>query len=370
MDDDGRGGDGFRGRRGAWLTPLCCSDLGDDTVARDGVRRGDNVGRSSSPGAADGSGRYNRWTVTSFNLDRDEFIRTVRELLPVVFIVAGTETCPTTGRRHVQAYMEFERRMRWRSVHDLLGGAHVEPAFGTAQDNIEYCSKEGAATIYGTPLSERQQEGRRRGGDANKARWDAIRHWASNGEWGSIPSDVFIRYYGNLRRIKTDAEVRCDDLDDVCGYWIYGPPGFGKSFTARQLFPCYYAKEANKWWDRYRSERAAIIDDFELSHHVLGHHLKIWGDRYAFIGEVKHEGHYMRPEQIVVTSNYSIYDVFGEDSVMEAAIRRRYVEIHFGRMRMDISEYVQHRRPTDYGQVEENPNYFRGVVPPRAVAYH
>lgn len=61
---------------------------------------------------------------------------------------------------------------------------------------------------------------------------------------------------------------------------------------------------------------------------TLSHHLKIWADKYSCTGETKGYQVPLMHEKLVITSNFSIEELFKDkgDTTIEA-IRRRF-EIH------------------------------------------
>ena len=65
----------------------------------------------------------------------------------VQYLVAQAECCPTSGRMHIQGYIQIKQRWTWHRVKTkifsgALDGACFVPARGTAQQNDEYCTKE------------------------------------------------------------------------------------------------------------------------------------------------------------------------------------------------------------------------------------
>jgi len=98
---------------------------------------------------------------------------------------------------------------------------------------------------------------------------------------------------------------------------------------ARSLFNQeFYPKIAsNKWWDKYRGEKNVLIEDMDTSHVYQGYNLKIWADRYAFPVEVKNGADWIRPDVIIVTSNYSIKQVFPDPSI-HLPLLERFKEVH------------------------------------------
>jgi len=68
-----------------------------------------------------------------------------------------------------------------------------------------------------------------------------------------------------------------------------------------------------------------IIDDLDTD--CLAHYLKIWADKYSCTGEIKGGTIPLLHESLIVTSNYSIDELFKDDN-MALAIRRRFKVIH------------------------------------------
>ena len=90
-----------------------------------------------------------------------------------------------------------------------------------------------------------------------------------------------------------------------------------------------YPKLCNKWWDGYNNQKHVIMDDIGPEHKVLGQQLKIWDDRYGCILENKGGAMASAYDTFVVTSQYSIEEIFGDDDETVEALKRRFKVIHF-----------------------------------------
>lgn len=114
-------------------------------------------------------------------------------------------------------------------------------------------------------------------------------------------------------------------------FWLYGPPGIGKSYTVRQMFPELYPKDCTKWWDHYKGEKVVLFEEFDSNCKDLSTLLKKWSDVYSLIGEVKGGSVDLLYEVFIVTSNYTINQIFSTsvDVDLNFAIRRRFVEIDY-----------------------------------------
>jgi len=228
------------------------------------------------------------------------------------------------GTVHWQLFAAFTKRIRLAGVKACIGNGHWEPTRSEAAE--EYVFKEDTAIP-----DTRFELGSKKFNNNSATDWKKLRDLAKQGKLAEcldIAPEPTIRHYGALKHIARDFMSKPDDLQDVCGVWIYGPPGVGKSYKVRQDYQDLYSKMANKWWDGYQGQQAVLIDDLDLSHKCLGHHLKIWADRYSFLAESKGHALHVRPSHIIVTSNYKPDDIWTEDSALLDAIKRRFNFIH------------------------------------------
>lgn len=222
------------------------------------------------------------------------------------------------GTPHLQGYIIFKKQLVLTAVKKLLPGAHLEVARGTPQEASDYCKKDGDYFEYGElPIPSNIK-----GGEATKAKWERIKALAKAGRLEEIDADVYVKNRFSLLSIAKEHAPMPPDHTDTTGFWFYGAPGTGKSRTAREENPGYYLKSCNKWWDGYKGEETVIIDDLDTTHACLGYHLKIWADRYAFPAEIKGGKINIRPQKIIITSNYEPSEIWKDQVTIDAIYRR------------------------------------------------
>jgi len=270
-------------------------------------------------------GRYTNVVFTLNNYTEEELSTIKVVIIPKAkWVIIGKEKAPTTGTPHLQGYIKFETKKTLNVLRGYLPRAVFAKAKGTDEQNFNYCSKEGDWQEWGIRPKFVKNNGER-----EKLRWDEILDSCKRGKIEEIPPQIVVSSYNNIKKIEKDHLKMPPDLDACCGYWIQGPSGCGKSRSARISFPGAYFKTCNKWWDGYQGELYVILDDFDPTHAVLGHHLKIWADRYGFMAETKGSAMAIRPKKIIITSQYRIEDIWKDKETREALDRRFYVQDMF-----------------------------------------
>lgn len=232
------------------------------------------------------------------------------------YVVIGKEV-GASGTPHLQGFLRYNSATTLSAVIKRFPGAHFEEAV-TVAEAIAYCKKEGNFQEAGTePVTQRKK------GELEQDRWKRIRLAAEEGRFEDIDDDVRFRNISTIN-VHRHASLLKSSYEDseVQHEWYWGEAGTGKSRKAREENPGAYLKMCNKWWCGFDNEDVVIIEDFDQRHEMLLHHLKIWGDRYQFIGEFKGGARKMRPKKIIITSNYHPDQIWKNPEDLEPILRR------------------------------------------------
>ena len=246
----------------------------------------------------------------------------------VKYCVGGFEV-GDSGTRHIQGFVEFRNRKMLAGVKRIFPTAHLEVKRGTVEQAVTYCKKDGDWFEHGIRPVEQYVNGAK----ASKEKWQGILKMASESDLSGIKRDYpseYVRYYHSIKRISKDEMQKPDDLASPCGCWYYGPAGTGKTTKARTENPGAYIKSRDKWWDGYNSQEVVILDDLDKYNVSLGGSLKDWADKWTFKAEEKGGVKWIRPKVFIVTSQYSI-DQIWEDVETREALHRRFVKTHFNK---------------------------------------
>lgn len=193
----------------------------------------------------------NNYTETNY----EELCRLFETEVTLQYAIIGKEKCPSTGTLHLQGYCYYESARTFTKMQKVLTkGCHIEKAKGTPKQNQTYCSKEGDAIEFGI-LPEQ--------GKRNDL--EVVRTMIE--ETGSIR--YVIDNANSLQSIKTALAI-LPYKEPVRTWkprvvWYYGPPGSGKSRTAKSQFPDlttrWISNDNGKWFDGYDGHPNVILDD-------------------------------------------------------------------------------------------------------------
>jgi hypothetical protein len=239
------------------------------------------------------------------------------------YIIGGFEEAPATGQQHLQAYIQLKKPCRLSEIKRVEGCStfHFEPAKADEIKNREYCTK-----ACGEDFIELGEISLVNPGLREADRWREARLAAVQGRIEDVPDQVYVQHYSSIRYIARDHLRMPSNAPDTTGVWFYGLTGSGKSRLARETYGTnaeeLYLKPLNKWWDGYRDQPHALLEDFGKDHSMLGYHLKIWADRYAFPAEIKGGMIALRPQTIAVTSQYHPKDIWSDSETLDAILRR------------------------------------------------
>lgn len=225
---------------------------------------------------------------------------------------------------HFQGYCEMKTAKSMKTLKKSFPRAHIEKRRGTAQQAAVYCKKDGDFTERG----EISQQGKRNDIISLRDEIKANPRITTSELVERLPESLarFPRFVATVRSVYFRPETL--DWKEPPNVWLFGSAGCGKTSTAYGM--CErppYDKLLNKWWDDYDMEDDVLIDDLhpDGAKYIVTH-LKRWADRYPFRAEVKGATIYIRPLRIIVTTQYTMLELFPNQQDIDA-IERRFTQI-------------------------------------------
>lgn len=260
---------------------------------------------------------------TDENIEKLQWI--AKEDKSLRYFVWGEEV-GDSGTPHLQGFAYWKSAKTWSAVNKWFGiGLHTEPMYSNAKACSDYC-KEDDTGIFEIGVCPMTQEEKGKAGD--EVYKDMI-ELAKGGDLTAIETTypgMFIRYKRTLYELKNEFRKTPDNLERPCGMWVQGKAGTGKSTFAQGLSGSepFYLKSNNKWWCNYNDEKFVVIEDMDTDN-CPGtlRNIKLWLDKWPFQAEFKGGMKLIRPEWVIITSNYSMEEVFGKDQrVLDPLMRR------------------------------------------------
>lgn len=243
------------------------------------------------------------------------------------YLIIGREHGQETKTPHLQGHCDLLNACTLITMQRRFAELGIKkcPIFiikKNAKASRLYCRKDGDFTEYGTM----PEQGKRN--DLVSFRDDAKQHPTMNiDHLLDHHLSVFARNQNFVRSVLNHYQ-RFDTLDwkEPPNMWVWGPPGVGKSRRFQSLSPRPYLKLLNRWWDGYDGQPDVLIEDVcPESCKYLTRYFKIWCDRYPFLAEIKGSSQMIRPQRILITSNYHPDDIF-IGPCRDAMLRRLNVE--------------------------------------------
>lgn len=283
--------------------------------------------------------KHRNWCFTINNYDKmDPHILSdmKRELSAARYWVFGREVAPDTGTKHLQGCVAFENPQWFNRVKRMLPhGAHIEWCRGSCEQNITYCKKDGDWEEYGDPPMTQKRKGEM-GAETQQAKWRKIGDMAKEGKMEELleefPRETIVSYR-TLKLIRNDmlsrkAKPLSGPLENIY-YW--GESGCGKTARADREWPDAFSMTIPKqgvqaWWDGYDGQETVIINDVSVFNKSFTDELKTWTEHRVITGQVKGSMIRLRPKRFVITSQYTIDEIW-DDEKTRAALHRRFKEI-------------------------------------------
>lgn len=297
-------------------------------------------------------GYYDSWFCTQFVngttstgdvLPNDDQFATIIDRLTqfTTYIGAVKELAPSTGKEHYHFYVKTKEKMtKARMIALTSSTCDVEVTKGNFEQSLVYFEKTGMPILEIGDRPEITKDGPYR----KHLHSVMLEKFTQNNYQLERMTDLEIFRFGSGLNMVREVRMGTAELKKLEGNlknhhtWLIGPPGCGKTtyaiHTLTRAGGKYYDHLPNKWFDGNTDPTLPwLFDDLGPDNRHLAQLLKRAADRQPFSTEYKGGTLMVRPEKVIVTSNYSLEEFCGEDKDLYNALERRFNVLVFSRER-------------------------------------
>lgn len=239
------------------------------------------------------------------------------------YIIYQEEIGTENDKEHYQGYLEFKQTVKLSYLKKLNPHIHWEIRRGTREEARDYCMKDDTRK----PGTNFKKYGKWENGGSGARNdlhdiQDEIKEGKSIEEIADKHFTTWARNYRAIEKYKSmKTQKRNWEMHIV---WIHGPAGCGKTKWCVKNYDNLYIKGPDDYWfDGYCGEEAILIDDIDKDNKFNRNFMLRFTDRYPMKLAVKGGFTDMISKYIVITSNYSPEEIYGDDT----AILRRITTI-------------------------------------------
>lgn len=253
------------------------------------------------------------WCFTCYELSKYDEWKNI-ELENIEYICYQEECCPSTGKLHIQGYLEYKTSTTMNKIKKVLGDntIHLEIRKGKKNQARDYCLKDESKTKPFVELgnvksiTECKQGKRNDIGDI----YNMIKNNCSEDDIKEYDFAAYCKYYKCFKSCINDVKNKLSGtFNNIEVNVLIGNAGLGKTsyiYDKHGAENCYALQKGNNdnlWFDGYHGQDVLIIDDF-YGNIKYGTMLNLI-DGYKMKLEIKGGVTYSDWKYIYITSNQS-----------------------------------------------------------------
>ncbi|MCH4013550.1 MAG: replication protein [Solobacterium sp.] len=297
------------------------------------------------------------------HMDHDE-IRDALAPMNLDYYALGDEI-GAQGTYHTHVFLYRKTPIRFSTIKSKFPTAHIETAYGTCQENVDYIKKQGKwlgsskseTTVDGTyeefgtmPLVDETQS-------KKAALIDAIKSGASNAEvLRMFPEYAFhVRDLDSIRQTVLNDKYRSEyrDLDVT---YLWGEPGVGKTsyiykkYQPEEIFrmTTYYKTHLN--FDAYTAQKVVVFEEYHSEIEISA--LLNLLDRYPMMLPARYNDKVACYTVVFITSNIPLEQQYEnlqieEPQTWNALIRRITRVVHMTKFGIEVTDDMSKWRLED-----------------------